>query len=296
MGAEAETTAREVASDEELQTVFRTADEQAGDEPDADEGTTEESEEGDEGRKAEDTDTDLQAIRDELLQLRTENNILRTMQPAPVREPVQQPATVAKESDGIDEAAFTAQLQTNPAKAITDVVQNTVKSALREFAKEFSQQTSQQMTQQQRLQQQREQDNARTVAEYGQYLTDPQFRSLAAQEYGEIVGEEEWRPGALYRAASTAFAQLVKQGKLALPGQGKVVDIRARERAPKPANMMLGQGTEAEGRPPGPEADFSAHEMRIIDRVCRDFGISRKQYFEQYGRLRGTDPFYGGQK
>lgn len=142
-----------------------------------------------------------------------------------------------------------------------------------------------------------ESDRATMVAEYGSLMnSDKKFADLANTVYSQMTGNSpvgpngnRWHPGAMYAAASIAYAQLAKSGQLVDPNR-KVV--RMEDRKPKPSSPLLGNDRNAEPTRTS-TSDIPARDLAIMKKTANSMGITLDKYLASMEALKKNNPYYG---
>ena len=145
-------------------------------------------------------------------------------------------------------------------------------------------------------------DQSTLITEYGELLNgNKDFARLAEQIYSRmtanspIVSQDpntgqdvRWHPGAMYAAASMAYAQMHKNGKLQVTNQ-KVTRLVPRK--PSPQNPLVGdQNAET---PRTIASDISAKELAIMKRTASQLGMTLEKYLKVYQSQKEQNPYYG---
>jgi hypothetical protein len=230
---------------------------------------------------------DYVKLQERLYQIEAENNVIKGLlaqrdQPPIVKEEDEEEEVALTG----DEAIITQGLRTNPAKTILDLVNKGIAQAVEKATKTATKQSSAQLQEQNKRASLQEADQQKTLVEYGAFLSDENFKSLAGQYYADLTKDKEWVPNAIFTAAALAHSQMVRAGKLMVPG--KVTAMKTK----KPSNQMLAASTVTPGES-GVEKEFSAEQLKAVDKVCKDWGLTREQYFKSYQDQKKKDPMYG---
>ena len=269
------------ALDEKLSEIFKSADEET---TEAVEETAAEAVE----TAPEESEADaLEELKNSLYYLRAENTLLKGRLDEVGKPPSVAPATPTEE---FDSEAFNRAVSVDPGKAINDLIKTTVEKALKGTVEGLRKETDGKLQATTQREQQRQSDQTRTIADYGTYLNNVEFRNMASAIYDELTGDDEWRPGAMYTAASVAFAKMAKAGKINLDGKAKLSVV---PKPKKPADQMLGEDSKAKGPGSALEGEFNPAELRSIDKMCSDWGITRKDYLKYFEAERKKDPSFG---
>jgi hypothetical protein len=222
----------------------------------------------------------LDSLKSELYELRAQNTLLRGE-----IDQVRTSHTSPPVKDEVDMEEFNLSLRSDPGKAIKDLIEKTINSGISSVRQE----TTKVVDERGRMAEMHRQDQTKTLAEYGELMQNPDFKQTAAMLYDQITGDKDWVPNAMYLAASTAYAKLVKSGKLSVGPDPAKLRLIPRPQNPVPA--FLGESStvaESEG-----DGEFSAIELRAIDKVCKEWDITRVQYMKQFSTQRRKDGTFG---
>lgn len=244
----------------------------------------------------------LEALHDELRQLREsqqegkiQNDILRNQLIS--RQQPQAPAPVPAEDD--DEETLLNSLREgitkDPAAAILKTIKTLTKGqkGASDAAIASAQRAAVELIERK---QNYDADRATAVAEYGDlFNNNPSFGKLAAQIYDRITVDAQeiqpgvkWRTGAMYLAASTAYAQMAKAGQLNT-APSKVVNLR--ERKPAPTNPLLGQTSESSQPKIGD--GISPTDLSRMRASAARLGVPFEKYVKTFKDMTKSDPNFG---
>ena len=102
-------------------------------------------------------------------------------------------------------------------------------------------------------------------------------------------GGSRWHSGAMYAAASIAYAQLHKSGQLVDPNR-KVVQMA--ERKPRPSSPLLGNDPNAEPTRTS-KSDIPARDLAIMKKTANSMGLTLDKYLSTMESLKKNNPYYG---
>lgn len=231
----------------------------------------------------------LQRQSDALLALQTENAYLRTRVSQPQRETAEKAEKPAR--PGLpDAASINEQIRKDPGATIASLLGNIKESILGEVADLVAgttQQTKQELSQATELERIRNDDRSRTMTEYGPLMKNKAFLGEATKIYEEMTSGRDYVPDAMFIAAERAYARCVRNGSIR---SATITPIGERARAPKIQNPFASGSREGSN-----EGDngMSVRELAAIDKVCKEFGITREKYFKQVAGLQKRDPSFG---
>jgi hypothetical protein len=147
-----------------------------------------------------------------------------------------------------------------------------------------------------------ESDRATLVSEYGELLnTNKDFARLAEQIYNRTVSNSpvvmqdpntgqdvRWHPGAMYSAASMAYAQLHRAGQLQINNPKNLTLVPKKT---KPANPLNGEQTSDVPRTIA--SDISAKDLAIMKITARRLGMPLEKYLKTFEEQKERNPYYG---
>lgn len=232
----------------------------------------------------------LARMEEQNAELRAENAVHRASRgAAAVRTtPVEQPAV---EEDDPDDDTFREQAKTAPVRAIRTIVDRAVKRAVRE--------TEQRLEGRLGAQTANERYRQRTLAEYGDALSSNRDLAAAAEaEYAALADERGGhRPADMYTAVATAYATLVRTGKIKPTngnGGGDAQPLRERVRQPTAPNADSGRsGPDAQPQTPF-QRDFRTEaELRGARASAKKFNLTMEQFIKSYNEEAKGNPNYG---
>lgn len=237
-------------------------------------------------------EADLQSLREKNIELETRNNIYqsqlneRMSAPAPVVEPAK-PGVM-------DFTAFKTKAAADPLQAIYELVSQhgeISKAQVQEALQGARGQTTEILQRQKAF----DADRGAALAEFGElFNSNKEFGDLAGRIYNQLNASStpledgmRWSPGTMYAAAATAYAQMVKAGRI--NPNPKVVTLR--ERKPAPQNPLV--GSTVADKKPGFGDQFDARTQAIQRRTAEQMGIPLERYYKIMEGLQKNDPSYG---
>lgn len=260
-------------------------------------------------------EADHQRTREELIELKTQNEIYRSgllrQQQAPQQQVVQQqPSPAPKgllEELGVTETQLTEGLRTNAAGTITSLVEKASERAYQRAKSEATVEATSAASAAAAMDNAFRQDQAAASAEYGQLLADnKEFAETANKIYaqitasGRVIGADgtKWTPNSIYLATSTAYAQMARAGKFAAavaePPKPGIPGLKLVEKPKAPLSPTLGgpSDTSSGGNPL--TAGLSTDDLAQIKSSAKKLGIPEERYLKTYQAMRKRDPSFGG--
>jgi hypothetical protein len=146
-----------------------------------------------------------------------------------------------------------------------------------------------------------ESDKATLISEYGELLNgNKAFANLAEQIYNRLVANSpvvmtdpntgqdvRWHNGAMYAAASMAYAQLHKNGQL----QSSVKPARMIERKPAAQNPIIGDQSSDKAKTIA--SDIPPRELAIMKSTANKLGMPLEKFLKVYEDQKSRNPYYG---
>ncbi len=201
--------------------------------------------------------------------------------------------TVEEEEEEEDEPddKILEKMRKDPVGGLKSVVGKEIGKAL----KGLEQRLSGQIGQSERRVVDSRRDEEQTAASFPELAENKDFLNRTRQIHRVLVQDRGGDfGGALFLAASTAYAELVRKGEIVPNGKGKV------EEAGKPSirEKILEQGVASDTRKVAadasdPLADFSAEEKKGIKNICKRYGITEKQWVKRFSGQRKGDNGFG---
>lgn len=298
-------------SDAELAEIFRKAGEGAGDELKIeDKPLTPEVKPDPAADRITKLEADLRKTQDEHIELRTQNDILRSgllnrqnqPQPAPTQVP-QAPKTLL-EKLGVSKEDLANGLRTDAAGTIASLVEKASEEAYQRAKTEATSEATRSAIGASASNDAFKQDQMAASTEYGELMaSNPEFAALSQKIYkeltqnGPIINEDgtRWIPRSMYLATSTAYAQMAKAGKFqqAAADPNKVVNLGDRRPKP-PISPIVGDSTDTTaGRNPL-TAGLSNEDLRMIKKNAENLKVTPERYLKTLQAMRKKDPSFGG--
>jgi len=237
------------------------------------------------------TEARYQALNDKLIELQTQNNILRFQQQ---QRDTQTPRSTTQDEGELSLEKFREKVAKDPTSAIYELFEKGKKAGLEASAASVAQAKNEAVAVMER-QEAFKNDQTSVVAEYGDLLKDNrEFSALAETIYAKMVANspetspgKRWHPGAMYAATSIAFAQMVKAGRI--KSNSNIVQMR--ERKAKPANPLIGD-TRAD-KPRTIASDIAPQELAIMKKTAGRMGMSLERYLSIFEEMKKKDKSYG---
>lgn len=297
-GGEGEAAEVGFAGDTALGNLFAEA--SSGHTPLDDAPTPDEPEEGEEKEEtpaepADTTEADAryQSLNDKLIELQTQNNILRFQQQ---QRETQTPRQGEQGDEEFSLEKFREKVAKDPTSAIFELFEKGKKAGAAVSEQAIAKARDEAVAVMER-QEAFKSDQTSVVAEYGELLKDnKQFAALAETIYAQMTANSpetspgrRWHKGAMYAATSIAFAQMVKAG--ALNANPKVVQMR--ERKSRPSNPLVGD-TRAD-KPRTIASDIPPHELAVMKKTAQRMGLKGglDEYLKIFGEMQKRDKSYG---
>lgn len=146
--------------------------------------------------------------------------------------------------------------------------------------------------------QQMDADTKMLLQQYPEIETNKEFLQMADYIYNQLLEEVGSVPGLKTVAASTAYGQMVRQGKL-MPGQPKgngralrqgtketIREISKQIGDPLIKTKERGSGDDGKGDKGDPLAGFSKEDRKAILQACKDLDITTKQWVASYNEAK----------
>ena len=247
-----------------------------------DESGDEESEKKEPEKEEEKVETILKKAFDELqqkyIEVATENSLLQTRIPKEDKEEPKGPKVRS------DEEILTDLRSGDPNKTI---------KALREIARQEASQGDEGIRGESKYEKAVHMHEAALVRDFPDIRTNPEFQQVAAAIYNELEGEGR-HPRNVYTAAATAYALLLKAGKIAPPSGEPSPEKKPKLRiAPKNPILTKNGDGEDENDEDDPLSSLSEKDIAKIKLNAKRLDVPVEAVFASLRKKMKEDSSYG---
>lgn len=229
-------------------------------------------------------ETRLRELESSIAATNAENQILRDLalrQQAP--QPVEQ-----EEEPTLDVAELEKRLRVAPVQTIQEIVNQ----ATARVAKQVREETLAEVRGETRQRDALSEDRERVLTDFPEIMEDATLQQEAGAEFERLkrLHGGQTIPGDMYSAVSAAIARRARGGKPLVSGP---VAARTRPGRQIVSPLVAAPPSTAEQDDARPESEFKQHELAAIDKIAKQFGMSREQYFKRFSAARQRDRSFG---